>query len=230
MPSGEIRGDSYSWSGSSASTRRSPVATSIATTVGRCEPPASGTVQVVTTVRPSGETSHAASSVSARPACPVRSRSSSRSSPAGTPSATTSRVRSGPRSWSQKRMGYSSCRIADTPASLRALRSSASCSALVAEGIIGAPASTVPASAATATARTPPAGAAITRASPPEAGCSHSALLGPSSLSAAASGRAETNSRSPDGVKAAPDSPSVLRVSRRAGRSPAGSTSHSAVV
>ena len=43
------------------------------------------------------------------------------------------------------------------------------------------------------------------------------------------SGRAEVNSSEPSGRNAAPLSPLALRVSRRAGRSPVGSTSHSAV-
>src|SRR5690606_31314162 len=42
------------------------------------------------------------------------------------------------------------------------------------------------------------------------------------------SGRVEVNSSEPSGAQTGEDSPGALRVSRRAGRSPAGSTSHSA--
>ncbi len=77
---------------------------------------------------------------------------------------------------------------------------------------------------------TPPGGEAITRASPPPAGSSHNAVVGSCAGSASGSGRAEVNSRSPSAVNPATDSPLSLRVSRRAGRAPAGSTSHRALV
>jgi hypothetical protein len=66
------------------------------------------------------------------------------------------------------------------------------------------------------------------RASPPVAGSTHSAALGSPFSVAPGSGRAEVNSSEPSGAQAGEDSPGALRVSRWAGRSPAGWTSHSA--
>ncbi len=136
---------------------------------------------------------------------------------------------SGPRSWSQKRTGTLSCRIAETFFSLRCLRFAASASALSDEGNVMELTTTVPDPAATSTWSTPPARVATTRASPPSAGSSQSRETSSSSSSEAGSGRAEVNSSEPSGRNAAPPSPFALRVRRRAGRSPAGSTSHSAV-
>ncbi len=86
----------------------------------------------------------------------------------------------------------------------------------------------VPASAATRVAPMPPARDAITRASPPAAGSSQSSVVS-SSSSAVGSGRAEVNSSEPSGRKTGLPSPFALRVSRRAGSLPSGSTSHSEV-
>jgi hypothetical protein len=122
--------------------------------------------------------------------------------------------------------------MAETFWSLRALRSSVSCARSFAEGRRLAATLTVSAPRAVSGPETPPVGAAITRASPPWAGRSQSA--DPDSLvepvdAPSGSGRAEVNRRSPDRVKTADDSPLAERVSRRAGASPAGSTSQRAV-
>ena len=218
-PSGEIRGSPNRWSSSSASVRTAPVATSTATTVDRTSPPGSGTSHAVTTVEPSGLRSGAAWS-SARPTWPVRSRRVQASSPASSGGdATNSRFAAAPRSWSQNRIGVLSCRIAATLASLRSVTAAASSSSSVEPGRAGATTTTVPDPDATAKPLTPPGRVTTGRASPPAPGSSHSDD-GSSSLSASGTGRAETNSRSPSGVKRGELSPLLLRVSRRAGRSP----------
>ena len=95
--------------------------------------------------------------------------------------------------------------------------------------MVAAATTTSPVSAATANAAIPagrlthgPRLAAAARAG------THSAGFGSPSSVAPGSGRAEVNSSEPSGAQAGEDSPGALRVSRRAGRSPAGSTSHSA--
>ena len=91
---------------------------------------------------------------------------------------------------------------------------------------------TVSASVATSASKTPPGGVAMTRASPPWAGRSQRADVGSAPEPAGApsgSGLAEVKRRSPERAKTADDSPFVERVSRRAGASPAGSSSHRAV-
>ena len=115
--------------------------------------------------------------------------------------------------------------------SLRALRFSFSSSSVVEDGNVAEVTTTVPAPDATRTSLIPPGRVATTRASPPPDGSSQSWLLASSSssTSSSGSGRAEVNSSDPSGRKAAPPSPLALRVSRRAGASPAGSTSQSAV-
>ena len=99
---------------------------------------------------------------------------------------------------------------------------------MTAPGSVLAAATTVPASLATTGGPIPPARVPTTWASP--AGGSRQSAAGASSAASASSGsgRAEVKSRSPSGRNAGPDSP-VPRVSLRAGRSPAGSISHSAV-
>lgn len=82
------------------------------------------------------------------------------------------------------------------------------------------------ASAVAAISSTPPASRVTGRASPPAAGSIHS-CPDSSSASPSASGRAETNSRSPLAVKAAPLSPLAERVSRRGAPPPAAGTLHS---
>ena len=101
---------------------------------------------------------------------------------------------------------------------------------MTAPGIVLESTATVSARAAVTTESIPPGREPTTRASPPPAGSSHR-WRGVSSLpsSASGSGRAETKSTSPPGVNAGAPSPFALRVSRRAGASPVGSTSHSAV-
>ncbi len=232
-PSGEKTGAAYSSPSSSRRTRRSPEATSIATSVTR-RPPASGCCQVVTTAPPSGLMSYCASS-SARPGAGVRSVSATRpTTPSSVPGVVSPGTRpanrrtwSGPRSASQNRTGYSSWRIAETLRSLRALRRFSSSSPPAEPGSVLDASTTVPSSAATAAPSTPPGRTATTRASPPPAGSSHSAG-GRSSSFERSSGRAEVNSNPPSGRNATGVSPLALRVSRRAGRTPAGSTSHSA--
>jgi hypothetical protein len=121
-----------------------------------------------------------------------------------------------------------------TPASLRRFRRSASPSASVAPGMAEAVTTTSPVSAATLTAPIPPGWVSTSRASPPSAGRLHSAGFGsspapvPDPFSASGSGRAEVNSSEPSGAHAGADSPGALRVRRRAGRRPSGSTSHRA--
>src|SRR5215203_2660249 len=121
--------------------------------------------------------------------------------------------------------------MAATLWSLRSLRRCASSSALSEEGSVLEASKTAPLPLATTTPSTPPGRVATTSASPPPAGRLQSAAGASSSSasSASGSGRADTNRRDPSGVKRAPDSPLALRVSRRAGRSPVGSTSHRAV-
>jgi hypothetical protein len=179
-------------------------------------------------VRPSGVTSYSASS-SAEPGSGVRSVQSSRASGSSGGAAASSRGRSGPRSWSQNRTGWPSCRIAVTFAVRRAFRRAASSSAVTAPGSVAAVHATVPAVRATTGLPSPPGRVPWSVASPPPAGSRHSAAGGSSpSFSPSGSGRAERKSRSPVGVKAGSLSPGSPRVSRRAGRTPAGSTSHSA--
>ena len=74
----------------------------------------------------------------------------------------------------------------------------------------------------------PPGRPSTGRASPPPGGRLHSIGLGSPASVAVGSGRAEVNSSEPSGAQTGEDSPGALRVSRRAGRAPAGSTSHSA--
>jgi hypothetical protein len=80
----------------------------------------------------------------------------------------------------------------------------------------------------------PPGRASTRRASPPPAGSAHSAGRGSSPFpfpfpdAASGSGRAEVKSSVPSGDQPGEDSPGALRVSRRAGRPPAGSISHTA--
>src|SRR5579875_2384026 len=66
-------------------------------------------------------------------------------------------------------------------------------------------------------------------ASPPAAGSSQSAAWSSSGSVTAGSGRLELNSTPPSGRNVAADSPGADRVSRRAARTPAGSSSHSAL-
>src|SRR5664280_1241967 len=90
---------------------------------------------------------------------------------------------------------------------------------------------TVGAQRAVARPSTPPGGSATGRASPPPAGSSHS-RVGSSTRSAffpAGSERLEVNTSEPSGRKAGAASPAADRVSRRSGRTPLGSSSHSAV-
>ncbi len=87
---------------------------------------------------------------------------------------------------------------------------------------------TVPLSRATTTPPMPPGREATTRASPVR-GRSHSMLGTSSSPLPSGSGRAEVNSTSPSGVNTGLPSPLALRVRRRAGSAPVGSTSHSAL-
>src|ERR687898_1082770 len=121
--------------------------------------------------------------------------------------------------------------MAATLWSLRCLRRCSSSSALSEEGSVFEASTTAPLPLATTIRSTPPGRVATTSASPPPAGRLQSAAGASSSSgsSASGSGRADTNRRDPSGVKQAPDSPLALRVSRRAGRSPVGSTSHRAV-
>ncbi|MNW50451.1 hypothetical protein D3C74_279040 [compost metagenome] len=251
-PSGEMTGEDASAPGSSTSVRRSPVAVSTATRIERADAPGPGTDQEVTSVVPSADRS-AECSRSAGPTAEVTSRSSTR--PAGSSgtassasvsagagsgragssvrcerSATNRCGSDGPRSWSQYRTGYPVWRIAATFLSLRALRSSASWARSRALGRTSTASERTGALRATSGAETPAGAEATMRASPPAAGRSHRAEVGSPSVDAEASlsGRADVKSRSPSAVKAAPDSPLVLRVRRRAGASPVGSTSHSA--
>ena len=92
-----------------------------------------------------------------------------------------------------------------------------------------APITTSSAPRAVRTALTPPGTLNTSTASPPPAGSRHSEAGGfvPSSAQSAV-GRDETNSRSPSMVNAGDESPLALRVSRRAGRWPAGSISQTA--
>ena len=230
-PSGLMRGFSYSESTSSSRIRRSPVATSMSASPMR-SPPRSRTSQVVTIVEPSRLTSYSRRS-SARPASGVRSLRSIFGSAAVSSSASRPvkmRGAPGPRSSSQNRTGTLWCRIAVTFFSLRSLRFACSASWVSEDGKVLAETTTVPESAATWTSSMPPGREATTRASPPSAGSSHSSVSSVwSSSSSAGSGRAEVNSSEPSGRKAAPASPFALRVRRRAGRSPAGSVSQSAV-
>jgi hypothetical protein len=215
---------------------RAPEATSIATSVFRSDPRAPGSVQATTTVRPSGVTAGSCSR-RAPPGAGVRSRRSSAGafSPGTAGVVTVERSvanrcgTAGPRSWSQNRTGYASCRIAATFASERTPISRSSSASSVARGSTSEVSTATGASAATAAPSIPALRRAITRASAPSAGSSHSAAgVSSSDPLASGSGRAETNSRSPAEVKRAPRSPFVERVRRRAGVAPVGSTSQSA--
>src|SRR3954447_8432216 len=93
--------------------------------------------------------------------------------------------------------------------------------------MVAAATTTSPVSAATAKPAIPDERVTTGRASPP-AGRLQSAGLGSPSSFAPGTGRVEVNSRAPSGRNAGEDSPGALRVSRRAGAVPAGSTSHRA--
>ena len=95
-------------------------------------------------------------------------RSSRSPSPGASP--TISRGVSGPRSWSQNRIGYVSCRIALTLVSLRAWRRCWSSSAVTDPGSVPELTTIVPLSLATTTPPTPPGRVARTPASPPLGG------------------------------------------------------------
>ena len=92
-PSGETRGLSKSYSGTDSSTRRLPLATSIATSSQRDSPAGSHRHHPVITEAPSGVSSNASPS-SARPGSGVRSRSragfAARSAPSTAPTAVSS--------------------------------------------------------------------------------------------------------------------------------------------
>src|SRR3954454_21757787 len=96
--------------------------------------------------------------------------------------------------------------------------------------MVEATTATSPLSAATANPETPPLRESTSRASPPPGGRAHSDGFGSPffSAGAAGSGRAEVNNNEPSGPHVGEDSPGALRVSRCAGRRPAGSTSHRA--
>jgi hypothetical protein len=113
---------------------------------------------------------------------------------------------------------------------LRAARRRSSSSPVAAAGSVFEVATRVRALVAVATPSMPPGRVPTIRASPPAAGSSQSAAGASSSLASSppGSGRAETNSTSPSGVKAGARSPLVLRVSRRAGAAPDASISQSA--
>ncbi len=229
-PSGEKRGAPYSNPGSPSSRRCAPVSVWTATSPLRY-PPGSGICHVVTTVGPVGadvdlglvECTRRGRRELAQGQTRPRRRAPRRRPRAAGPGRGRGR---GPRT----ARGTLSCRIAVTFLSLRSLRRFSSSSAVCDEGSVGDTTTTVGARLAVTTPETPPGRTATTRASPPPAGSSHSAGFASSSLSVACGfGRALTNSSDPSGRNAAPDSPLALRVSRRAGRRPSGSTSHSAV-
>ena len=214
--------------------RRAPVARSSCASPTRVLARPSTTCQVATAVRPSAVTSRTQWR-RAWPVWPVTCRSSRSASSAASPPASnrpvSRRGAPGPRSESQYRTGYCSCRIAVTLASVRALRRSASDSGSWPEpGMVSLRSTTSPEPRATTRPESPPGRVATTRASPPPGGRAHSAPFGRSGPSATSgSGRADVNSSVPSGVKAPSFSPSTERVRRRAGRAPVGSTSHRAV-
>src|SRR5689334_16501269 len=99
-----------------------------------------------------------------------------------------------------------------------------------ADGNSGPLTTTAPALRAARTMLTPPGMQSTSTASPPAAGNRHNDAGGLSLLPTFSPvGRDERNSKSPSAVNAGLDSPLEPRVSRRAGLSPAGSSSHTAL-
>ena len=230
-PSGEKAGAPYSSSASSRSTRRSPVAVSIDTSGRRGGLPARGRSTSWRRCEPSGLTS---SSRLVESAARRRGEVAQRDppQPARRPSRRRARPVRGPRAGAARRGRGRGPRTAPGSSRAGSPRPWPPCGPCggarrrrrrSAPGSVADVSTTVPVVAAATAPCTPPARTATTRASPPPAGRSQRAaggvLVRPRPVG---SGRAEVNSRPPSGRNAAGVSPLALRVSRRAGRSPAG--------